>query len=441
MRVWLLHIGEHLPVATRHPAEPVAGCPPARLCRYGYLAQSLVERGHEVLRWAPTFCHVKKRHRFTADHRLPINDKYAIQFVHSSGYRRNAGVQRLRTYQVLGRRFRQLATEELPPDVIVAAIPSLEWADAAVDYGQRRRIPVVIDVRDLWPDVFLHALPSVARPLGRWLLAPYYRLARRACRQADAIVAVSQTYLDWALELAGRERQPRDLVVPLGFEPEPVPADEMQEKVATLCRRGIDPQRPICLFAGLFERSYDLATVVEAARRLEAAGRGDVQFVLCGDGSSMPSLRRRAAGLHSVHLTGWVDAATLQAAASIATIGLCAYADGALQSLPNKPFEYMAGRLAMVSSLPGEMAALVARHQCGLTYRAGDADSLADCLTSLLSNRRQLESMRRQAYDAWSRHYRSCDVYGRLADRLTSLTAAGTGRAQNVAGPGSRRAA
>ena len=216
MQVWLLHVAEQLPVDGA-----------TRVYRYGYLARALQEAGHDVLRWAPTYNHCTKQFRFLADCRVAIDRHYAIQFVHSPGYRRNAGLERLRTYRVLARRFREMATCEERPDLIVAAIPSLEWAEAAVDFGAAHGVPVVVDVRDIWPDVYLNALPRPARPLGRLALAPSYRMARRACQRAATLTAVSQSYLDWALRLAARAQQPHDMVAPLGFEPEPMSADAL----------------------------------------------------------------------------------------------------------------------------------------------------------------------------------------------------------------------
>ncbi len=226
MRVWLLHIGEELALDGTK-----------RKFRYSYLADALTERRHQVLRWAPTFRHYGKVHRFKSDRRVDVDEGYAIQFVQSCGYRRNTSLARLRTYRVLGRRFRKLAESETPPDLIVAAVPSLEWAVAAVDYGGAHGIPVVVDVRDLWPDVFLNALPTPVRPGGRFLLAPYYRMARRACSRATALTAVSQSYLEWALRLAGRRARDRDLIVPLGFEMEPVSPLIRQDNRAKLLAR------------------------------------------------------------------------------------------------------------------------------------------------------------------------------------------------------------
>jgi glycosyltransferase involved in cell wall biosynthesis len=415
MRVWLLHIGEELPVDGD-----------VRTLRYGYLAKSLQDSGHEVLRWAPTFRHSTKQHRFTCDSRVAITPQYAIQFVHSPGYARNASLARLHAYRVLGRRLRSLAENELPPDVIVAAIPSLEWAEAAIDYGRARGVPVIIDVRDLWPDVFLTALPRSVRRVGRFALSPYYRIARKVLSRADAITAVSETYLKWGIAHAARRATRADAVLPLGYEPASTFGEASQRTDDVLAKCGIDPSHPICLFAGIFEHSSNLETVIRAARRLHAAG-SPAEFVFCGDGSKSAALMQQAAGLPNVHFPGWVDAAALQAIGAASTIGLCAYADDALQSLPNKPFEYMAFRLAIVSSLKGEMATILHRHQAGLTYEPGDDLALANSIASLLSDPTKLADMRERSHQTWMAHYRSTDIYARFVSLAEEL--AGSRRA------------
>lgn len=222
--------------------------------------------------------------------------------------------------------------------------------------------------------------------------------------------------------MAGRDKSARDQFVPLGFEPECVLRHIFEAKRRELIERGIDPSQPTCLFAGLLERSYDLETVIGAVERLNASGRTKLQLIVCGDGSRAAAIARRVAGLRYVHLLGWVDTAMLQAAASISSIGLCAYAPDALQSLPNKPFEYMAHRLAIASSLPGEMAALLDHHRCGFTYRAGDERECAAVLSRFVTSPPLLEAFRQNAWDAWSNLYRSRDIYARFAEHLTSLT-------------------
>lgn len=78
MNVWLLHVGEDLPVDDR-----------PRMFRYGHLAAALNRRGHEVLRWAPTFHHARKQQRAHQDTLTRVTPAYQIQLIHAPAYRKN----------------------------------------------------------------------------------------------------------------------------------------------------------------------------------------------------------------------------------------------------------------------------------------------------------------------------------------------------------------
>ena len=387
MNVWILHVGEELQVDSA-----------PRLFRYGYLAESLLRQGHQVLRWAPTFQHARKQQRFDTDKRVEVAPGHDNQFVYARGYRRNVSWARMRSYRYLATRFRKLALEHARPDIIVSGIPSLDWCEAAVDFGVAQGVPVVIDVRDLWPDIFETALPRALRPLGRSLLSSFHRQADRICRQATALTAVSESYLQWGLQRANRPQRETDRVIPLGYRQQNEGDGSPDASLlAGLRRQGVDFNKTICCFFGLFEKSYDLRTIIDAARQFQEAGRTDVQFVLCGAGSQEASLRRRAAGLPNVIFLGWVNPATIAAVMSVSKIGLAAYGGDAMQSLPNKPFEYMAGRLAVVSSLQGELAELLAENQCGVTYSPGSSREIYEAIACLMDAPANLEHLRRQA--------------------------------------------
>lgn len=410
MRVWLMHVSEELPVDGSN-----------RTFRYGYLAEALLASGHEVLRWAPTFRHRTKMHRFDSDHLHEVSPGYEIQFVHSSDYTRHISLARVRAYRELAHRLVELAPTKPRPDVIVSAIPSLEWSEAAVQIGTNWNVPVVVDVRDIWPDIYLNALPKFARPAGLPLLRHEFKRVRRICAAASMLTAVSNSYLQWALGYAGRNQSDLDRVLPLGYEPVDESDSDRSSAIQLLRDLGVDTNKPICLFAGRFERSYDLGTVIRAAKSLYAEGQTDLQFVLCGGGARADKYRRMAQGAQNVFFTGWISAPCLQAIASISEIGLCAYAADATQSVPNKPYEYMASELAVVSSLPGDMQQLLDRHECGVTYEAGNPSSLKSQLDSLLGNRSKLSLMQENGRAAWERHYQSQHLYRDFVAHLEGI--------------------
>src|SRR5690606_36946884 len=83
-------------------------------------------------------------------------------------------------------------------------------------------IPLILDVRDLWPDIFVEAVPRPLQWLASAVLLPYFWMTRRALRSARALFAVSRDYLNWAVRRAGRSSSPDDGVFALGYEA-PIP--------------------------------------------------------------------------------------------------------------------------------------------------------------------------------------------------------------------------
>ena len=44
--------------------------------------------------------------------------------------------------------------------MIYVSYPIIEYAASAVKYGIKNHVPVIVDIRDLWPDIFNHNLPK-----------------------------------------------------------------------------------------------------------------------------------------------------------------------------------------------------------------------------------------------------------------------------------------
>jgi glycosyltransferase involved in cell wall biosynthesis len=416
-RIWLINIGEPLPIVLAAD----------RRLRMGLLAEALAAQGHDVVWWASTFDHSHKRHIVEYEQRVPVQEGFALELLRASAYHRNVSMRRFINHMQIARRFGVRAHTAERPEVILCTIPTVELAAAAVGYARRVGVPVIVDVRDLWPDILVDLVPRMGQPLARALLEPLFRASRRALAGANAITAVSRTYLDWGIRRAGRAASPRDRVFPLGY-PRPSAAISMREAAGrSLARRGVDTQKRLVWFVGMFGRTYDLSTVIDAAGRLKAQGVDDLQFVLSGAGDNEARWRAEAAGLSSAVFTGWVTAAEIEFLLSVAWVGLAAYAPGAPQSLPNKIFEYMSGGLPILSSLRGEAEELLERHGLGVTYRAGDAGSLAAALCALRDNPARHRAMRAASRQTYEQHFSADIVYQRMAAFVASGARADAG--------------
>ena len=208
MRIWLITVGEPLPIDGRGD----------RLLRTGMLASFLAARGHEVLWWASTFDHIRRAQRFPTDTTVSLRDGSRIRLLRSVGYRRTVSIRRIVEHGGVARKFARQAEYEPAPDVVLCSLPTNELALAATRYGRRHRVPVVLDIRDLWPDLLLDHAPRWGRWPARVLLAPMFRWAREACSGATAIIGVTPGYVEWALDNASRLRSALDQDFPFGYE-------------------------------------------------------------------------------------------------------------------------------------------------------------------------------------------------------------------------------
>jgi glycosyltransferase involved in cell wall biosynthesis len=303
MNIWLVTIGEPLPLGISTGD---------RLHRTGQLARSLATRGHHVVWWTSAFDHFRKRFHFAEDTAADVAPGLKVRALRGCGYSRNISVGRFRDHVQIARKFAIAAEECDAPDVIVAALPTVELSAACVKYGVSRGVPVVLDMRDMWPDIFADAVARPVRPLARLMLHPLYRQAQQACAGATAIIGITDKFVDWGLERGGRRRELLDRAFPIAYEATPPPAEKLRAADSFWNDLGVHENEPgltVCYFGNVGVQ-LDLAHIVDAAGILHQRAC-PVRFVLCGRGERLEQYRQQALGLPNVLFPGWVDGAQI----------------------------------------------------------------------------------------------------------------------------------
>lgn len=407
LRAWLVTVGEPLPV---DPGSP-------RLLRAGVMAELAALRGFDVVWWTSAFDHHAKRMREGARSQRIEPAGYRLEMLEGEPYASNVSLARLRNHRQTAEDFRRRAGKHARPDVILCSYPTIELCEAAVQYGAAHGVPVLLDMRDLWPDIFLNLAPALLRPFAQLALAPLFAASRRACAGATAIVGITDAFVDWGVRRAGRTRRPLDRAFPLAYRSEPPAPEALERARRTWDDAGVTAATPTLCFFGTLGRQFDIPTVLDAARRL--AGR-DVRFVLCGAGDRLEDYRRLAADLPNVMLPGWVDAAAIRTLMERSIAGLAPYhcEHSFTLSLPNKAIEYLSGGLPVLSTLSGELALLLERERCGSTTPEGDADALARRIEHLLDAPGAAREMGDNARRAYHAYFVAEVVYGRFLDHL-----------------------
>lgn len=369
----------------------------------------LLKAGHQV-RWISSDYH-HWSHSGRDGNTLPPNDRQNITLIPVPRYRRNLGLQRPASHLLFSlRALSWLKSSGFNPDLIVCVAP-VEAMYLFARYGRKTGIPVVLDVLDLWPDLFVKAFPKAFRGVGRALLAPYYWMSRRALAMADLVTSVSRSYTEWAMARGGRKDHQNATYYYLGGVG---PKGEYNY--------GKSREVLTCLFAGQLGFNYDLETVIGAARRLRDRR---VEFLIAGEGYKLGQLRKMATGLGNVKFLGWLGFEALQDLARGCHLGLNAYTREATQSVPTKLFDYMSMGLMVVNSLKGEAAEMIEGRSIGESYAAGDPDSLAAVISRLSLDMPRVVERGALARTALEREFLAEDICRRMIEWLTDVRKAG----------------
>ena len=410
MNIWLTTLGEPLPTDG----------PNVRLLRHGLLAEILLEQGHQVDWWTSAWDHQQKRWRTDRDESISVSPDYRIHLLRGTGYQKNISLARLQDHRAVSKKYSKLIAGEPLPDLILSSFPTAGLCNASIAYGKKHQVPVVIDVRDMWPDIFFDVFPKPLRGLVQLGTMPMVNANTKGLRAADAIVSMSEACLKWGLDTADRERTASDVVYPLAYRRPQVSDAAQNEALAALAAKGVDPKKDIFWYIGTLGKRYDVATILESARLLEATHGEKAQFVISGDGDQSEKLRQQAAGLKNVVFTGWVQTPEIAALMEIANVGLVAINDH-LPTLPNKLFEYFSAGIPVVSCVSGEAAQLIESGRCGLNYTMHDAQNLASVLQKLIEDTSLRTQFGKNAAQLYEQSYSCKAVYGAMAQQLVQI--------------------
>ncbi len=295
-------------------------------------------------------------------------------------------------------------------DLIVVSSPPITLALPALLGAFAHVAPLVVDVRDVFPDVAVKmgawkADSPVARAVGRVADALYRRALLVTCVTETARAEIIARGVRAGQGGAGAQRLRPDR-----------PGGRAGRT------RGLPGVRDV-VYVGNMGLATGLDVVIDAAQRLRA-DRG-LRFVLIGGGADAARLRARvsAAKLANVIFTGPLPrAAALRALADAAATVVPLVATIA-DSLPTKLFDAMIVGTPIVVSAAGEARRLVERADVGLSATPGDPDALAAALRRVLDEPELAARFRANGPAFVRANYDRAEVMRGLAARVPALSA------------------
>jgi len=413
MQIWLITIGEPLQINN-------AG---DRLYRTGMLANLLVQRGHEVVWWTSTFDHVRKIQRFDSDRTINKSNNLKIKLLHSIRYKKNISISRFINHYLIGCKFYKYAQRESKPDIILCSLPTLKLSLSAAKYGKKMNVPVVLDIRDMWPEVFLDFIPSWAKGITNTLFLPIYIMLNKACVDATCITGTTQGVVEWGVKYANRSVTSFDRPFPFAYS-KIRPDIEAIENANNFWKKfGIirnSNKFNICFFGNLGQNFItEFLNVINAAKEIKNKNY-PIRFIICGSGVNLNFYKKKSEGCDSIIFPGWINEAQIWTLLRMSSIGLLPYQNSKsfIISLPNKSIEYLSAGLPIVSSLKGVLGDLINNYNCGTTYESENVDNLASTIINLFNHPELLKEMSKNAYMLYKDKFVAEKVYNDMIDYL-----------------------
>lgn len=412
MRIWLITIGEPLPIDG----------PNERLYRTGMIAQLLSMQGHQVLWWTSKFDHSRKRHREFTEPLLKVNNNLTIKLLETRGYNNNISINRIIDHYQLASAFSKKAPLQVKPDIILCSLPTLNLSKEAVIYGCKWNVPVVIDIRDLWPDIFIEVIPKFMIWIANIVLQPAFRKVQMACSGATAIFGITPAFVEWGLEYARREKNCLDQDFPLAYSEE-IPDQDRKKKAEIFWKElGLlaDSQFIVCFFGNMSDNVLQLQPIIEVATKLRERSNYEFKFVLCGNGSSFSHYQKMARDCENIIMPGRVGSSEIWVLMRLSSVGILPYRsrNDFMKSLPNKSIEYLSAGLPIISSLKGLLQELLETNNCGITYKEGTPEQLAEILIRLYEEPETLKKMSENALSLYRERFVAEKVYSEMIDHL-----------------------
>lgn len=411
MNIWLIYPYETLPNEGGRPG------------RAEMAAASLLAEGHKVTLWVWSFDHRIKKHRVSNLLERELAENFSLKIIPTLGYSKNISILRVFSEIIFGKRFLELAKKCVRPDVIIITEPSTFYWRYVFYFIKLKKIILIIDLIDLWPEIFKLALPSWLRGFHKTIFKPLYKLRASKFRHADGVIAVSPAYTDIARDLSPHLSMRSIETVYYGVEVEKfrnsMTAPDCLNLEYSIERALNNGSTVNIIFASSLGSNYDVQTVLDCIPLLEGF---DFQLIIAGAGPLEGYVREYLRNLKSrrAHFICNPSADQMARLYGLCDIGISAYLRDSTVSMPIKAFHYTAAGLAIVNSLEGDFSKLLAESGAGVAYEAQNKHSLADAIGRYLVNTEFLKQSKKESYLLGSR-FDAKAQYLKLSNMLKSL--------------------
>lgn len=353
--------------------------------RFHYIIKKINKKNINLEVITTSFSHKLKRQRVVTG-KQRNDSSYKLTMLYEPGYKKNVSLKRFYSHFILGRNLKKYLKNRKKPDIIYCAVPSLDLAKVAAQYAIENKIKFIIDIQDLWPEAFkmVFNIPLISGII----FFPMKKQADYIYRAADEIIAVSQTYVDRALEINKKCKEGKSIY--LGTDLGDFDSFMKNNRITN------KPPNEIWLaYIGTLGRSYDLMSVIDALKILNNKGISNIKFIVMGDGPLKNKFEEYANEKNIyTDFTGRLSYEKMVGTLAVCDIAINPIRKGSAGSIINKVGDYAAAGLPVVNTQEcDEYIDLLNIYKAGITCICEDARDISEKIYKLYSNEQLRKEM------------------------------------------------
>lgn len=261
------------------------------------------------------------------------------------------------------------------PDVVIATSPQLLVGLAGRWIARRKRVPFVLEVRDLWPESLVAVgLSQPASRINRWLR----RIADFLYRKCDLVVVVSSAFKNFLIEHYS-VNPAKIAVVENGVETDLFTPVGLKAVLDT-------EKKFVVSYIGTIGLAHGLETVVQAALELQTnpTRLPDLVFLVVGEGAGKERLIHLAAENQLPNLRILPQQPREKIPEIIRASDVCLVllrkSEVFKTVLPTKLLEFMACGRPVIMGVEGEASRILLESGGGICIEPEDATALAQAI-------------------------------------------------------------
>tara|TARA_B100001250_G_scaffold379124_1_gene369520 strand:- start:977 stop:2197 length:1221 start_codon:yes stop_codon:yes gene_type:complete len=271
-------------------------------------------------------------------------------------------------------------------DVIIATSPQFFTLVSGYLISLFRRTPLVIEIRDLWPESII-ALGSVKK--NNFFIKFLYKIAHHIYRKSSLIIVVTNSFKDHLSDI--KIDKNKIIVVKNGFNFDRTLSPNRSIKEIEK-RYDIRADQFIVSYIGTIGMSHGVDIVIRAAEKIN-----DIMFLVVGEGAEKENLINisKAKSLKNIKFIDSIDWQEIVNINQLISANLIHLKDLDIFKtvIPSKIFESMALKKPILAGLNGESLEIIKQSKSGLKVIPEDENSLIDKIKYMQSNQALLISL------------------------------------------------